>query len=311
MIKLEYECEVLTPMVIGGAGEETTEIRVPSVKGMLRYWWRVMQVFNGITDVNILQKKEGKLFGCIGEKDKAQKSNVSIRSFLLEDPQIDENVNFFRYKRGKPYSGEAGLDKGTKFILQFSINDSPYSTESNKTLSSIDIAKEVENSFETLALLGGLGRRTRRGFGAFKINKKTQTIIQQGIIDKTIQPCMSIDDLIKKKGRKSTYGLHVEKILTFKSAYDNVEDILEIIDKISHEQRDVLAKQYPNHIGKVLVGKALGSANKHQSSPLYISVFQHNNKYRLVLTVLAIEPDKTLQEIQNKFIKELRREYEQ
>lgn len=305
MIKLEYECEVLTPMVIGGAGEETTEIRVPSVKGMLRYWWRVMQAYSGITDINLLRDKEGMLFGCIGEKGKALKSNVSVRSFLQEEPKIDQNVNFFRYARGKKSSNKAGLDKGTRFIIQFIINDLPYSTESNKNLSSIDIAKEVQNSFETLALLGGLGRRTRRGFGVFKINKKTQTIIRQGKKDKTILPCISIDDLIKKKGRKSTYGLHVEKILTFKSVYDNVEDILEIIDKISHEQRDVLAKQYPNHIGK-----ALGSANKHQSSPLYISVFQHNNKYRLVLTVLAIKPDITLQEIQNKFIEQLRREYE-
>ena len=309
MIKLEYECEVLTPMVIGGAGEETTEIRVPSVKGMLRYWWRVMQAYSGITDINLLREKEGMLFGCIGEKGKALKSNVSVRSFLQEEPKIDQNVNFFRYARGKKSSNKAGLDKGTRFIIQFIINDLPYSTESNKNLSSIDIAKEVQNSFETLALLGGLGRRTRRGFGVFKINKKTQTIIRQGKKDKTILPCISIDDLlnkVRKKNEKRMYGLHVEKIITFNSAYENAEDMLEIIDKISHEQRVILSKQYRNRIDK-----ALGSANKHQSSPLYISVFQHNNKYRLVLTVLAIEPDKTLQEIQNKFIKELRREYEQ
>jgi CRISPR-associated protein Cmr1 len=36
----EFEVEVVTPMFLGGANNLEAELRVPSIKGMLRFWWR-------------------------------------------------------------------------------------------------------------------------------------------------------------------------------------------------------------------------------------------------------------------------------
>lgn len=39
-IKNEFEIEAITPMFLAGADPHSAELRVPSVKGALRFWWR-------------------------------------------------------------------------------------------------------------------------------------------------------------------------------------------------------------------------------------------------------------------------------
>lgn len=40
---LEAEYEIVTPMFIGGAAQhEQPELRPPSIKGALRFWWRAL-----------------------------------------------------------------------------------------------------------------------------------------------------------------------------------------------------------------------------------------------------------------------------
>jgi len=36
----EFEVEVVTPMFLGRANNLEAELRVPSIKDMLRFWWR-------------------------------------------------------------------------------------------------------------------------------------------------------------------------------------------------------------------------------------------------------------------------------
>lgn len=302
MIKIEYECVILTPMVVRGAEQETIEIRIPSIKGVMRYWWRVL---NSETDIHKLREEEGKIFGCIGKKNKAVKSNVKIRSFFIGTPRFEKEIDFFPFKRDKKCPKIGGLNAGTKFAVQFLINEKAYTTEGSEAKSNKQIAKEVEDTFEKMALLGGLGRRTRRGFGAFKIEKKTKTIINQGKPEVTVEPCISMDNILKEEMIYSKNFLHAKKIIVFEPEFEDESEIVCIIDKVTHKQRLELSKKY-----RWKVDKALGSANNHQASPLYISVFQQDDKFKLVITVLEEKKDKVNQEIQAKFIEQLRREYE-
>lgn len=52
-IQKEFEVEVVTPMFMGSANINEAELRTPSLKGMLRFWWRATC---GIGDIQELKK---------------------------------------------------------------------------------------------------------------------------------------------------------------------------------------------------------------------------------------------------------------
>ena len=60
MQTITFTCETITPMFLNGADGTTPELRAPSIKGALRFWWRAM---NGHLTIRELQKREVELFG--------------------------------------------------------------------------------------------------------------------------------------------------------------------------------------------------------------------------------------------------------
>ncbi len=42
MQKLTATYRIVTPLFLGGADQKATDIRPPSVKGALRFWWRAL-----------------------------------------------------------------------------------------------------------------------------------------------------------------------------------------------------------------------------------------------------------------------------
>jgi len=73
MKTITFECETITPMFLSGADGKTPELRPPSIKGALRFWWRAM---NGHLSLSDLKKKESEIFG---GTNPATRSNVIIR----------------------------------------------------------------------------------------------------------------------------------------------------------------------------------------------------------------------------------------
>jgi CRISPR-associated protein Cmr1 len=71
---MKFECEIITPMFISGADGHTPELRPPSIKGMLRFWWRALNGHLGLID---LKKNEAIKFGSSDEK--IGKSKIIIR----------------------------------------------------------------------------------------------------------------------------------------------------------------------------------------------------------------------------------------
>jgi CRISPR-associated protein Cmr1 len=76
MNKVSFELEVVTPLFLGGADGKTAELRPPSIRGAMRFWFRAMM--GGIVGGNIeaLKKLEADVFG---DTDKASCFNLSLR----------------------------------------------------------------------------------------------------------------------------------------------------------------------------------------------------------------------------------------
>ncbi|QIB27290.1 type III-B CRISPR module RAMP protein Cmr1 [Caloranaerobacter azorensis] len=175
MKKVTLKCEVVTPMFIAGANSCVPEIRGPSLKGVMRFWWRALNGNLSFKDLNLLKTEEAKIFG---SSEKYGKSSFGIRidkSFQRNEIETNlfNNINilntlddknksaikyiyYFMYIRGKE---RHCIRPGVEFSI-----DLLFSKDDKR------IYEEVFKAFALLTLFGALGARSRRGAGCFTVN---------------------------------------------------------------------------------------------------------------------------------------------
>lgn len=175
MNSITFTCEVVTPMFLAGADGLEPELRAPSIKGALRFWWRAM---HGDMDVEQLREEETKIFGGGGKKAKRSRINIRVSHPILRPKtglpvkkismplrkQSDEygeisNVNLFKYLAFGAEKREF-IDVDTEFKVTFSYSDDR-----------ISLSKDILNPFYALVFFGGLGAKNRNGFGSFRIKE--------------------------------------------------------------------------------------------------------------------------------------------
>lgn len=155
MQSITFECEVITPMFLAGADGSTPELRPPSIKGALRFWWRAL---NGHLPLDKLKAKEGEIFG---DAEKGR-SKVIIR--IIKKDLIVKSINKNHFNTGSSYL----------FYSAF-MNKRDYFSEGNFYIKFESLYKELLNeaieAFKLLAILGGIGTRSRRCAGNFRLTK--------------------------------------------------------------------------------------------------------------------------------------------
>ena len=60
MKKITFGCEVITPMFLSGA-DGNPELRPPSIKGMMRFWWRAINSHLAHPNLKTLKEEENTL----------------------------------------------------------------------------------------------------------------------------------------------------------------------------------------------------------------------------------------------------------
>ncbi len=189
-------------------GEDTqTELRPPSIKGAMRFWWRAI---HGNLSLEELKKEESKIFGGTRE-DSALRSSFRIK--LVRSHLATTQVNPLPHKQNS----------------QFRING--YQENQNFTLEFIgkDIEK-IEKIFELTTILGGFGQKSRRGFGSVKINNQNNVTVEY------------IQSLIQKINQNFTYTLSkhgVEEYPYIKNIeigrdYNDMNNLIRTISSATH-----------------------------------------------------------------------------
>ncbi|MDD5205079.1 MAG: type III-B CRISPR module RAMP protein Cmr1, partial [Desulfobacterales bacterium] len=90
MNQLRFECEVLTPLFLGGAETRVKpELRSPSIRGALRYWYRAMLGGSSLVAISAnenhlkaLRDYEARVFGA---KEKGSPVAVIVRPATQPD----------------------------------------------------------------------------------------------------------------------------------------------------------------------------------------------------------------------------------
>lgn len=172
-ITQERRYQLITPLFGGGVEaaemDEITPIRGSAIRGHLRFWWRACRggQFNG----NLAQMKEaeGQLWGAASTEDTPYPSQVQIEVETTHKGEpFPEDMGSFRSEYsyvGFPLRDAEGasVQKDIKFKLRICF---PH-----------DAKEEIEAALWAWQTFGGLGARTRRGFGALRCTNVSGTKI--------------------------------------------------------------------------------------------------------------------------------------
>jgi len=177
---LEADYEIVTPMFIGGADKhEAPEIRPPSIKGALRFWWRALQwgaclknaSGNSEQALHELHRQEAELFGAAFKDDKYGQGLCTLKLKDVRPKGIEENWPISNNNSGSGFLGY-GLDKTRDEPHRKAITHGQFTVcLMLKKDTRTEQVQQLKNTLTIWGLLGGLGSRARRGFGSIAIKK--------------------------------------------------------------------------------------------------------------------------------------------
>lgn len=174
--------KLITPLFGGGAKtqkpDEVTTVRATEVRGHLRFWWRATRggMFDG--SLEKMKAEEERIWGSAAQKGKKGYSEVRVnilnaskdnelktqkvkdKTLHISDPRTDWGYISFPLKEDKEKNKPAGsVWKTVSFTLEISFPK--------------NLEEDIESALWAWETFGGIGGRTRRGFGALGLSEKT------------------------------------------------------------------------------------------------------------------------------------------
>lgn len=174
---LEATFQIVTPMFLGGANQTPDDgIRPPSVKGALRFWWRALHWGRCLREerddaaaLRLLHDQEARLFGIAADGENTGQGCCLLR--VASDTRKLAKAQLPTPSPGHQYLLGQGLyhfkDKYLRDALapdaevRIQVRFRPGTTD--------DERPSVARALLAMGLLGGLGGRARKGFGALAI----------------------------------------------------------------------------------------------------------------------------------------------
>lgn len=176
MKTLEADFKIVTPLFMSGADQSIAELRPPSIKGVIRFWWRALAYSRFDGNLSQLAERESELFGST-----EQAASLIIRVFTHSRNAVIQKGTIhqsFKPIAGARYLGYGlmdafdGINTEAGKLQRPCINHNQHFTVT--FISKDEIPEDFINAVKLTGLLGGLGSRSRKGFGSLTLNKLTQ-----------------------------------------------------------------------------------------------------------------------------------------
>jgi CRISPR-associated protein Cmr1 len=311
METLTFTCKIITPMFLAGADGKTPELRAASVKGALRFWWRacnghigleseVERGKHGAKDKLItpgLRDQESFIFGGTGGNASEGRS-----SFVLQvRPQAvrtDQRQKLVPHKE-RGFEAPAFMpDQTFEVVLRLpKVKGKDYQVKPtiNGQEQLLFTREKLIALFQLTCLLGGVGRRARRGMGSLEIVEARSS--QDTPIDLVPNPSLSeLHGLLsvltphyrlqEKSNRiQNVYSGRMSKypwIAQIEIGQRNNDPTRKISDA-THEVKAKDPRRYEPSMGHSFKGRF--------ASPLYTSVLPDG---RPIITTLNTIPDRDI-----------------
>jgi CRISPR-associated protein Cmr1 len=255
--KLQATLETVTPLFLGGSDPRgQPELRAASFRGAMRFWLRAL--LGGV-----LGDRPDKIFQCesqvFGSTDHASPVVVRLEPHNLGsdgfNPLPHKQVTF-RFNGFKP---------GQRFDICLLSRDE-------------DALQQAQKALQLLCYLGGLGRRSRRGFGSLQITDGELALTAKTAKELGNALKQRLDAILPSSSAKLTdvprFPILHEKWAQIKvcdEEFSDWEQAIKFVMKRAHQHKN----------------PALGFANPRQASPVHVHVTRlSTGKYAIVLTTM-------------------------
>ncbi len=170
---IEATYRVTTPMFCGGADPTTAELRLPSFKGVLRFWWRALAWSRLNGDLEAVCREEDALFGSAH----GGQSRVLMRFGRTDMPEpirrgqvlkadngrvVGEGVRYLGYGVMEAFGQKGGQLLRACYQPPFEFTVQIRSRDDNEL-------KFLRDALEVLGVLGGMGAKSRKGYGSLSL----------------------------------------------------------------------------------------------------------------------------------------------
>lgn len=172
---IEVTYRIVTPMFCSGADQNTAELRLPSIKGAMRFWWRSL-MWGHVKNCQELREQETALFGASDQRCGQSRVQLRVTTRSLESQVAKGEIFEGGQLLGAHYLGYGVMEsfdgkktragRLTRPMIpggQFTVacRFSPFATD-----------KQIDQIRRTLILIGtigGLGSKARKGFGSLSL----------------------------------------------------------------------------------------------------------------------------------------------
>lgn len=168
---------IVTPMFCAGANQQQAELRLASFKGALRFWWRTMMAAEFGDDIDALYNAEASLFGASDQHFGQSKVRMRLKDTQLHTTVASGKIFEGGRLKGAHYLGygvmEAFDGKSTKAgrLTRPMIPSGEFTVAIRLTRSNAEETDQLCCALVFLGSLGGLGSKSRKGFGSMTIVK--------------------------------------------------------------------------------------------------------------------------------------------
>lgn len=310
MSTVKIHCKTITPMFMAGADGKTFELRPPSIKGAMRFWWRAYHWGRnaGKLKPEDIEKEEGKIFGTTSNS--GRKSCFSIH--MGKQVFTPSKQRFLRKShhlitviiRGKPRQmdildylvyGTYDFKKKDVFSREYLPANHPFTISLNIFQEAvningkiINIEDEIIKSFYFLSVFGGLGPKSRNGFGSFTVMKTepgdifTKSKLNYPFIDQNFIMAFTKNSEIPPFSAFSK-KIKIFKLKQFEQPYQTWDDCLAELGKIYREARGSLESKHHcekrQYIGAPMTIDGKQSFLERHAKPYFIRVVKSENGF--------------------------------
>lgn len=250
--------ETVTPLFLGGSNprdpRDEPELRAASFRGALRFWFRAL--LGGVLGdkPDDIFRYESQVFG----------STEHASPVIVRILQHDLKSSKFKPLPHKEVLFN-GFKPGQKFELTLISRDQ-------------NALQQAKKALQLLSYLGGLGRRSRRGFGSLQI-VDGEMALNASSADELAKALTQQLDLIFPRSFAELRNLprfpllHPKwtQVKVCRTEFNDWKDAIRFVMQKAHEHKN----------------PALGFANPRQASPVHVHVTKlQTGKYAIVLTTM-------------------------
>jgi CRISPR-associated protein Cmr1 len=312
-VRIKAVYKINTEMFMGDKNPDVkARLRAASVKGALRFWFRALSLADYQTWEKV-QETEDKVFGSINNQ-------AAILMSLEDSSRLEKKSNCAMWSGGRGYLAyglEKEKDNGknencnnkAKVLRPYIAPDQIFSLKIIQLRDDVDISNLVR-AVKLLGLIGGLGSRSRRGFGSVMLQSllidgkeewhpaKTTDELQEQILH--VVPIRLPVDL-----PEYTAFSHFSRVVIVKESHEGIGDKFQKYRK-DHFKKDGLIAKTVYHDGKVTEhpervafglphnyffgnDKKLEIKSKmceRRASPLFVHIHEINKEQVCVLSLL-------------------------